>query len=146
MPAGRPATPIERKRALGTLRNDRLPNQPVLITQALEPPEPPETLSSSGQEFWRRVFQYAPWISHTSDLLIVQLAAEQIDEREQLRAQVLEQPDNIRLRSGLRELEKALVGTLARMGFTPSDRSRLGFAEVKKESKLEELRRKLEDR
>jgi 5-formyltetrahydrofolate cyclo-ligase len=76
----------------------------------------------------------------------VQLAAEQIDEREQLRAQVLEQPDNIRLRSGLRELEKALVGNLARMGFTPSDRSRLGFAEVKKESKLEELRRKLEDR
>jgi hypothetical protein len=31
------------------------------------------------------------------------------------------------------------------MGFTPSDRSRLGFAEVKKESKLQELFRRKEE-
>jgi hypothetical protein len=73
------------------------------------------------------------------------MTAQQFDERETLRAIVSEQPENPRLRSGLRDLEKAITSNLAQMGFTPSDRSRLGFAEVKKESKLEELFRRKEE-
>jgi hypothetical protein len=42
-------------------------------------------------------------------------------------------------RRGLRELDKAIVSNLSLLGFSPSDRSRLGLAEVKKMSKLEEL-------
>lgn len=144
MPTGRPATPIERKRAIGTLRNDRLPNQPIVMTQPATPPEPPDDLGSEGLKFWEQVFAAAPWISHRTDLALVTITAQQFDERKTLRAIVSEQPENPRLRSGLRDLEKAIAGNLAQMGFTPSDRSRLGFAEVKKESKLEELRRMLE--
>lgn len=142
MPKGRPATPIERKRAIGTLRNDRLPNQPIPIIQPTTPPEPPSDLGGEGLEFWEQVFTAAPWISHRTDLTLVKLTAELIDERETLRALVMSQPELPRLRSGLRELEKALVSNLALMGFTPSDRSRLGFAEIKKESRLDELIRK----
>jgi len=75
----------------------------------------------------------------------VTMTAQQFDERETLRAIVSEQPENPRLRSGLRDLEKAITSNLAQMGFTPSDRSRLGFAEVKKEGKLEQLRRMMEE-
>jgi hypothetical protein len=39
----------------------------------------------------------------------------------------------------LRELEKSIYSNLSLLGFTPTDRSRLGVAEVKKMSKLEEL-------
>jgi hypothetical protein len=42
-------------------------------------------------------------------------------------------------RRGLRELDRAIVSNLSLLGFSPSDRSRLGIAEVKKLSKLEEL-------
>ena len=145
MPTGRPATPIERKRAIGTLRNDRLPNQPTVMTQPATPPEPPRDLGGEGLKFWEQVFTAAPWISHRTDLALVTMTAQQFDERETLRAIVSEQPENPRLRSGLRELEKAITGNLAHLGFTPSDRSRLGFAEVQKESKLEQLRRMLEE-
>jgi hypothetical protein len=40
----------------------------------------------------------------------------------------------------LRDLERQLVANLSLLGFTPTDRSRLGVAEVKKISKLEVLR------
>jgi hypothetical protein len=46
-----------------------------------------------------------------------------------------------RARSALRDLDRAITSSLSLLGFTPSDRSRLGVAEVKKESKLEELMR-----
>ena len=145
MPTGRPATPIERKRTIGTLRSDRLPNQPIVITQPETPPSPPGDLGGEGLRFWEQVFTAAPWISHRTDLALVTMTAQQFDERDTLRAIVSEQPENPRLRSGLRELEKAITGNLAQLGFTPSDRSRLGFAEVQKESKLQELIRRKEE-
>ena len=39
----------------------------------------------------------------------------------------------------LLETEKLIQSSLSLLGFTPSDRSRLGLAEVKAKSKLEEL-------
>ena len=49
------------------------------------------------------------------------------------------QTDDPKLRRGLRELDKQIVSNLSLLGFTPSDRTRLGVAEVKAQSKLEEL-------
>jgi hypothetical protein len=43
-------------------------------------------------------------------------------------------------RKALRDLDRQLVANLSLLGFTPTDRSRLGVAEVKRQSKLEELR------
>jgi hypothetical protein len=115
------------------------------MTQSENPPEPPNDLGGEGLKFWEQVFTAAPWISHRTDLALVTMTAQQFDERETLRAIVSEQPENPRLRSGLRELEKAITGNLAHLGFNPSDRSRLGFAEVKKEGKLQELMRRNEE-
>jgi len=43
-------------------------------------------------------------------------------------------------RRSLRELDRQIVSSLSLLGFSPSDRSRLGVAEVKARSALEELR------
>jgi hypothetical protein len=144
---GRPPVPIEEKRRRGTLRPDRLPNgEPLQLIQPEGLPVPPEGLSEKGLEFWGLAYSQGRWISHQTDRTLVTITAELIEEREQLRALVLATPEDYRLRSGLRELEKALTSNLGQMGFTPADRSRLGFAEVKKESKLEELMRRKEER
>ena len=56
------------------------------------------------------------------------------------------EPENSKARSGLRELERQIISQLALLGFSPSDRARLGIAEVKKESKLDELLRRKAER
>lgn len=145
--AGRPPVPIEEKRRRGTLRPDRLPNgEPISLGQSQGLPEPPRGLLEKGLEFWSLVYDSGRWISHTTDRTLVTISAELIEEREQLRALVMANPEDYRLRSGLRELEKALTSNLALMGFTPADRSRLGFAEVKAESKLEQLMKLRDER
>lgn len=66
------------------------------------------------------------------------MTCEMVDERWNLRVKVM-QSDDAAMRRGLRELDKQIVSNLSLLGFTPSDRSRLGVAEVKAKSKLEEL-------
>jgi hypothetical protein len=67
------------------------------------------------------------------------MTCELLDERWNLRIQVMSsnRPDE---RKALRELDRQLVANLSLLGFTPTDRTRLGVAEVKRQSKLEELK------
>ena len=79
------------------------------------------------------------WISPSTDVDLLLMTCELLDERRNLRIQVLQnnRPDE---RKALRDLDRQLVANLSLLGFTPTDRSRLGVAEVKRQSKLEELR------
>jgi hypothetical protein len=70
------------------------------------------------------------------------MTCEMIDERWNLRIKTM-QTDDAKMRRGLRELDRQIVSNLSLLGFTPSDRSRLGVAEIKARSKVEELRAKL---
>lgn len=144
---GRPVIPIELKRLKGTLRADRLPSNAPLerLCEPLQAPIEPLGLSGQGSAFWEAVWG-CNWISHKSDYYLVLLTAEAISEREGLRDLVAREPENSKARSGLRELERQIISQLALLGFSPSDRARLGIAEVKKESKLEELLRRKADR
>ena len=110
-----------------------------------EVPTPPETLGEVGLEHWERIWKAgAAWISEGSDFPLVALTCELFEEREQLRDLLEGDPQNYRQRIALRELEKALIRNLSLLGLSPADRARLGLIEVRKESKLDELRRKLE--
>jgi hypothetical protein len=144
---GRPVKPLEHKRLVGTLRPGRLPaNAPLIaLREPLEPPATPETLSGVGLEFWAAVWN-VPWISKTGDYWLVLMTSEALCEREALRELAITNPDNPKLRSALRELDRQLVSQFGLLGFSPSDRARLGLAEVKKESKLEELLRRKAER
>lgn len=146
MTLGRPTQPIEQKRLKGTLRPDRLPaNAPLATLSHYEgEPEPKTSLGEQGLAFWSQAWA-TPWLSQLSDYWLVLLTAQALDEREQVRLALIESPSDRRLRATLRELDKQVISTYSLLGFSPSDRSRLGVAEVKKESKLDELiRRKAE--
>jgi hypothetical protein len=141
MPAGRPSKPIEQKRLLGNPGKRAMPdeNSVVLLQQVEETPEPPRPLLKYGQDLWDRIWgMAATWVSDTSDLELLTMTCEMVDERWNLRVKVM-QSDDTAMRRGLRELDRQIVSNLSLLGFTPSDRSRLGVAEVKAKSKLEEL-------
>jgi hypothetical protein len=141
MPAGRPTKPIEQKRLIGNPGKRPLPEQSaiMLIPQATKTPEPARPLLKYGQELWDRVWESGiNWISPNTDLEILLMTCEMIDERWNLRVRVMTD-NNSKDRRGLREIDRQIVSNLGLLGFTPSDRSRLGVAEVKKMSKLEEL-------
>jgi hypothetical protein len=67
-----------------------------------------------------------------------------LDEREHLRRIVSELGEREDRRS-LREIDKQIVSNMSLLGFSPSDRARLGVAEVKARSALEELRARADE-
>lgn len=67
------------------------------------------------------------------------MTAEMVDERWNLRVKVMRE-GVARDRRALRDLDRAIQSQLSLLGLTPADRTRLGVAEVKKMSKLAELR------
>lgn len=138
---GRPTKPLEQKRMLGNPGRRPLPEEGELIKleAVTEIPEPPRPLGKYGLELWDRVWNMgATWISPNTDIELLLMTCEMIDERWNLRVQVLKDGDP-RERRQLRYLEKDIVSNLSLLGFSPSDRTRLGVAEVKAKSKLEEL-------
>lgn len=148
MPAGRPTKPIEQKRLTGNPGKRPLPEQNaiMLIPQATKTPEPARPLLKYGEELWNRVWQTGVnWISPNTDLELLLMTCEMVDERWNLRVRVMTD-NNPKDRRGLRELDRQIVSNLSLLGFTPSDRSRLGVAEVKRMSKFEELMAKKAER
>ena len=138
---GRPPKPLEQKKKLGNPGKRALPDDAAL--QKLEPasgtPTPPRPLLQPGLELWDRIWQTgAQWISPETDLEILIMTCELVDERWNLRIRVM-QKDEPRTRRALRELDRQIVSNLSLLGLTPSDRSRLGVAEVKAKSKLQEM-------
>lgn len=146
MTAGRPAKPIEQKRKLGNPGKRALPD-PVAVQSlpaASEPPDPPRLLGKPGQELWDRVWNSgAAWISPDTDLELLLMTCEMVDERWNLRIKVM-QTDNMQMARRVDNLSRLIVSNLSLLGFSPSDRARLGVAEVKRMSKVEELRAKRE--
>lgn len=140
---GRPPTPKEVKKARGTYRpsRDTALSETQELDRATEPPQPLRPLGEAGLAFWESVWANGlNWIAPQSDIYLVQVIAEQFDERATLRDLVMKEGVP-RERSGLRELEKQLTSNLAALGLNPSERTRLGFAFVKTESKLARLLR-----
>jgi len=146
MPGGRPQKPIEQKRALGNPGRRPLPDSSALqpLERAYEIPEPSRPLMTHGRHLWDKIWQQGlNWIAPNTDSELLLMTCEMIDERWNLRIKTM-QTDDAKMRRGLRELDRQIVSNLSLLGFTPSDRSRLGVAEIKARSKVEELRAKLQ--
>jgi hypothetical protein len=144
---GRPPKPVEQKRLLGNPGKRALPNQAsvVALPSAYGIPEPQRPLGPSGSELWERIWGLAnTWLSPNTDSELLLMTCELLDERWNLRVRVMRdsRPEE---RKALRELDRQLVANLSLLGFSPTDRSRLGVAEVKRQSKLEELRTRVEE-
>jgi hypothetical protein len=140
-----PPKPNEVKRKLGNPGKRSLPKQSevIILHQAPGIPEPDRQLFDAGLALWNKVWSLGQtWISKNTDSELLLMTCEMVDERVRLRALVWNNPEAWRERKALRELDKAIVGNLSLLGFTPTDRTRIGVAEVKGRSKLEELRAK----
>lgn len=134
-----PPKPNEVKKKIGS-KNYKEPVTDVVLPMSEETPEPLRPLELSGKALWNRIWHGAQlWLSNRTDVELVQLVCEQLDERDLLRAFVLENMEAWHERAALRQLEKDIASNLGQLGFSPAERTRLGLAEVKRQSKLEEL-------
>jgi len=140
-----PPKPAEVKKKIGS-RNYKEPVTDIELPMAEGIPSPLRPLELSGKSLWDRIWQGGQlWISNRTDIELVQLVCEQLDERDLLRAFVLDNMEAWHERAALRQLEKDIASNLGQLGFSPAERTRLGLAEVKRQSKLEELMAKRND-
>jgi len=134
-----PGKPVELKKKIGSRSYESNANA-ISLPMTTETPEPPRPLNESGFALWQRTWEHGQiWLSSRTDIDALLMTCEMMDERDQLRAYVLIHMDAWHERSALRELEKNIMRNLGLLGFTPTDRMKLGVAEVKTRSKLEEL-------
>jgi hypothetical protein len=143
-----PPVPTERKRRLGNPGKRAIPT--IASVTALPPaagiPEPLRPLGQEGRRMWDRIWSSGQsWIAPSTDIELVQLACEAMDERVSLRVTVLRGGD-WRDRVALRSLDGDIRNMLSALGMTPTDRSRLGVAEVRQQSRLELLKAKQTNR
>ena len=117
-----------------------MPKEGVLMTIDGGYREPLRPLGDAGQQLWDEIYSVGGmWIAPKTDVHLLQMVCELLDRREILRQEFLADPTERKVNMSLLETEKLIQSSLSLLGFTPSDRSRLGLAEVKHKSKLEEL-------
>lgn len=164
MPGGRPPKPTELKRRLGNPGKRALPATLDPSTPATDIPPAPRGLKRHGKAAWATLWSVGePWLNPTTDAAILTRLCQAYDEREQLRAdvrkyghlvaQVVGEEDvgnggapkrvySMKLNpavGALRKLEELIIRMEGLCGFTPSDRTRLGLAQVKVRSALDDF-------
>jgi hypothetical protein len=70
------------------------------------------------------------------------MVCEQHDRRQMLMQLANADPENWRVFRQLHDLEVMISNNMGKLGLTPADRTKLGYAEVKARSKLEQLQDK----
>ena len=131
-----PPKPIEQKKRQGTYRKDRDPSRGNL---AAVPAIPAGTHDLSPAVVMDQVLdQGVHWIAAT-DAVKVSLLREALEDYEALRAAGASAKD-------VREARQEVSKLLSELGFDPTARSRLGLAEVRAKSALEEMRARRDSR
>lgn len=150
MAMGRPPKPDALKQRLGTARPDRERAAMVVLPSGAKPPAAPRDLGRLGRRMWREFWQLGEaWLSPRTDLQLVLRLCRLYDEEAALYALVREHGYTVRGAMGgdvlnpeaaqLRKAQELITRLEGLCGFTPSDRTRLGLAEVQRQSKFDEL-------
>jgi hypothetical protein len=138
---GRPPKPVEEHKRTGTYNATRHGSRTALAVVEPAPVMPHE--SDPRDVFAQVMAEGVVWLGRT-DLPSLAMLQSQLDERALLRADAI--AGSTEARKHLRDLDRQIIGLLAELGFNPAARARLGLAEVKAKSKLEELRERQERR
>jgi P27 family predicted phage terminase small subunit len=150
MKPGPPPKPVERQRAVGNPGHKKLATQVVALPSLKIETPAPEHLGNKGAALWLDVTDFArAWLGY-SDLAILTALCEAIDRRDILMQTLTQDGYFLQTDKGYRyahpalgalsTLEQQITKWFAMLGLTPTDRARLGVAEVQVKSKLEELR------
>ena len=136
-----PAKPTELKRQLGNPGRRPIPQPKEFVEGGYI--EPMRDLQEAGNQLWEAAMKTGEqWIARNSDTQLLLLTCEQMDRRAVLNQLWRGNPTDKNLLMRLAEIEKSIASNLSLLGFTPTDRSRLGLAEIKAKSKLQELMEK----
>jgi phage terminase small subunit len=146
MTAGRPRKPIEQKRKTGRTPNTdsggrKLPDvaNVTVLPMAQGTPLPPMDLGLEGRELWQKAWDHAiTWLSPISDVSQVHNACRIADDLALARNIYTTTRDSQDGRLVV-ALNKSFQDALSSLGFTPTSRSQLGVAEVKRVTALEQL-------
>ena len=149
---GRPAKPLELKRLSGQTndtdsggRKLTPKSETIELAPAKGTPEPPQDLKEAGILLWNRAWVAASgWISPESDRSALERACRLADLEKVLFQIALEHPTQQGVVTRFVEVTHALGQALSVLGFDPSARSKLGVAEIKAKSKLEEMQMRRE--
>ena len=102
--------------------------------------DPPEGLAGPGLALWSRVFDEGEiWISPRLDVVLLERVCRALDRQVELEQLFDADPSNRQTVMSINETDKLIFTGLGLLGFTPSDRAKLGLAEIKRQSKLDEL-------
>ena len=132
---GRPPKPVESHRKTGTYRKDRHGSALALVEPVQQLPHE----QTAYDAFSQVMLDGVGWLART-DAPALALLRSQLEEREGLRDLAFQ--GSSEARKQLRELDKQIISLLSNLGFDPAARARLGLAEVKAKSVLEQLREK----
>ena len=134
-----PAVPVEKKRQLGNPGKRALPGGDAIVLHAGKV-EAPEDLGPAGSGLWSRVFDEGEiWISPRLDVTLLERVCRALDRVVTLERMFESDPSDRKVLMSINETDKLIMSGLGLLGFTPSDRAKLGLAEVKRQSKLDEL-------
>ena len=142
-----PPKPVERKRLLGNPGKSKLPDlNKVIALPHLS--DPPVHLSKSAKQTWIEIIQTAPWVATTDGKVLIELC-EKIELKKDLQRKLSESQYVLYTDKGyayanplfgmLSTTTSEIVKLLSMLGLTPVDRTKMGVAEVKVRSKIEEL-------
>jgi P27 family predicted phage terminase small subunit len=140
---------VGRKPGLDAAGN-RLPAGVVALPVSDAPPPLPAHLSNSA-EHWERIFS-ANWVSPTYDVAAVTRLCEMYEDRERMRESLRKdgwmvwtaagQPKANPLVGHMGKLDNEIRQLEVEFGLTPAARSRLGYSEVRRLGKLDEMMRR----
>ena len=146
---GPPPKPIEQKRRTGNPGQKPLPKEGQLIALPALDTERPGDLGVEGAQFWDdAVAVCSAWLGK-SDYAILRMCAEAMDRRAFILRTLANDGWSIVTDKGypykhplvgtLGELEAQITKWMSLLGMSPADRTRMGVAEVRAVSKLEQL-------
>lgn len=155
MPRGRPPKPVERIRATARNSTHKADGRPLpavreTIVKDVLVPDKPGDLGERGSREWDSIWLAgSSWLAPAQDYRWVEIICRAYDDIEGFRAKVAEMGLTVKGSMGqitanplimeIRRAEAQIMKALSTLGFSPSDRARLGLAEIKVRSKLEEM-------
>lgn len=152
--------PLEKQRANGNRSKKKMPPAPDTTTALVNVdinhiPPAPNWCDQYGAQVWQILWEAGRrHLSEKHDAVLISLLVEKLQQRMSLTVWLGDHPENrwYQTPSGqivshpavkqIEQMDAQITGWLSMLGFSPSDRARLGLAEIRVANELDEFRRR----
>jgi P27 family predicted phage terminase small subunit len=163
MPAGRPPIPAERRKISasgdGMLPGGHRPGKEIEIrgSDYSRVPDVPDGLGDRGTTEWNRIWIAGKvWLHPAEDYHWIEMISRAYDDIAQFRTEIEKTGLIVKGYAGqltanpllreIREAESVIRKCLSQIGFSPTDRARLGLAEIKRQTGMAGLQAKINEK